>query len=115
MPSSVLNESGVNKMNPMKEIQISVRINGSMRRISTWRFFPALEFCFRLNGMNWEGIEYTRGMKMCERIINAAKTDTSIYLDGTMMNELRSDEHFMDQITKLGDGEKLVLGEILLR
>ena len=92
--------------NTMKELKILVAKNGSTRRISTWRFFPNLGFCFRMNGQDWEDFEYDRALQICRRVMNAAKSDNTIQLKGTMIDELEKE----DKVAKLFQGEKIILG-----
>lgn len=96
----------INNNGLMKELKIFVQKNGSQRRISTWRFFPNLGYCFRTNGYNWEDFEYDQAMQICKRVMNAAKSDRSIQLSGTMIDELEKE----DRVSKLFSGEKVVLG-----
>ncbi|MCK4528220.1 hypothetical protein KAW18_12685 [candidate division WOR-3 bacterium] len=90
----------------MKELKIFIKKSGIQKRISTWRFFPNLGFCFRMNGQDWENFEYERGMQICKRVMNTAKTERSILLQGTMIDELEKE----DRVSKLFSGEKIVLG-----
>ena len=89
----------------MKELKIFVQRNGIQKRISTWRFFPNLGFCFRMNGQSWEDFEYERGMQICKRVMNTAKNERSIQLRGTMIDELEKE----DKVSKLFSGEKIIL------
>ena len=89
----------------MKELKIFVQRNGIQRRVSTWRFFPNLGFCFRMNGQDWEDFEYERGMRICKRVMSTAKTERSIQLRGTMIDELEKE----DRVNKLFSGEKIIL------
>ena len=89
----------------MKELKIFVQKNGIQKRISTWRFFPNLNFCVRMNGENWEDFEYERGMQICKRVMSTAKTDRSIQLRGTMIDEIEKE----DKVSKLFSGEKIIL------
>lgn len=95
-----------NNNGSMKELKIFVNKNGSQKRISTWRFFPKLGFCFRTNGYGWKGFEYDQAMKICNRVMNAAKSDRNIQVKGTMIDELEKE----DKVSKLFSGEKIVLG-----
>lgn len=95
-----------NNNNKMKELKILVSKNGIQRRISTWRFFPNLKFCVRMNGQDWENFEYERGMQICKRVMNTAKVDRSIQLRGSMIDELEKE----DKVSKLFSGEKIILG-----
>jgi len=95
-----------NNNGSIKELKISVQRDGSQKRVSTWKFFPNLGFCFRTSGYNWKDFEYDQAMKICKRIMNAAKTDRSIQLTGTMIDELEKE----DRVSKLFSGEKIVLG-----
>ena len=90
----------------MKELKIFIRRDGISKRISTWRFFPNLRFCVRLDGSDWEDYEYERGMQICKRVMKTAKTERSIQLSGTMIDELQKE----DNVSKLFSGEKIILG-----
>ena len=96
----------MNDKGSIKELKIFVQRNGSQERVSTWKFFPNLGFCFRTSGYNWKDFKYDQGMKICRRVMNAAKTDHNIQLSGTMINELEKE----DKVSKLFSGEKIVLG-----
>jgi len=91
--------------NKTKELNMYVEKNASMRRVSTWIFLLNLGFCFRTNGYNWKNLDYKRGVKMCKRVMNAAKSDNTIQLRGTMIDELEKE----DRVDKLFSGEKIVL------
>lgn len=58
-----------------------------------------------MNGQDWENFEYERGMQICKRVMNTAKTERSILLQGTMIDELEKE----DKVAKLFSGEKIVL------
>lgn len=94
-----------NNNSSMKELKIFIKRNGIQKRISTWRFFPNLRFCVRLDGSDWKDFEYDRGMQICKRVMNTAKTERSIQLRGTMIDELEKE----DNVSKLFSGEKIVL------
>ena len=96
----------MNNNGSMKELKIFVQRNGSQKRVSIWRFFPNLDVCFRTNGYDWKGFNYDQAMRICKRIMNAAKTDRSIQLRGTMIDELEKE----NKVSKLFSGEKIVLG-----
>ena len=96
----------INNNGSMKELKIFLQRNGSQKRISTWRFFPNLGFCFRTNGYGWKDLEYGQAMRICKRVMNAAKSDRSIQLRGTMIDDLEKE----DKVSKLFSGEKIVLG-----
>lgn len=90
----------------MKELKIFVKRNRIQKRISTWRFFPNLGFCFRMNGSDsWEEFDYERALHICKRVMVTAKTDRSIQLSGTMIDELEKE----DRVSKLFNGEKIIL------
>ena len=90
----------------MKELKIFIKQNGIQKRISTWRFFPNLRFCVRLDGSDWEDYDYERGMQICKRVMKTAKTERSIHLQGSMIDELEKE----DRVSKLFNGEKIILG-----
>ena len=89
----------------MKELKIFVSKNGIQKRISSWKFFPDLSCCFRMNGEDWENFEYERGMQICKRVMSTAKTERNIRLQGSMINELEKE----DNVSKLFSGEKIIL------
>ena len=90
----------------MKELKIFVQRDGIQKRISSWKFFPNLSFCFRMNGEDWEDFEYERGMQICKRVMSTAKTERNIRLQGSMIDELEKE----DRVSKLFSGEKIILG-----
>ena len=96
----------INNNGSMKELKIFVNQNGSQKRVSTWRFFPNQCICFRTNGCGWQDFAYDQGMKICRKVMNAAKTDRNIQLGGTMIDELEKE----DRVSKLFSGEKIILG-----
>ena len=95
----------VNNSGKMKELKIFIKKNGISKRISTWRFFPNLRFCVRLDGSDWKDYEYERGLQICKRVMKTAKTERSIQLSGTMIDELQKE----DNVSKFYSGEKIVL------
>jgi len=94
-----------NNNDKMKELKIYVQRNDSLKRISTWRFFPNLGFCFRMNGYDWEDFEYEKALEICKRVMITAKANQSIQLRGTMIDELEKE----DKVSKLFQGEKIIL------
>ena len=96
----------INNNESIKELKIFVKRNGSQRQVSTWRFFPNLGFCFRTNGYNWESFDYSQAMQICKRVMNTAKSDRSIQVRGTMIDNLEKE----DKVSKLFSGEKIILG-----
>jgi len=96
----------INNNGSMKDLKIFVQRNGVQKRISTWKFFQNLGFAFWMNGSDKKEFEYKQAMQICKRVFNVAKTDQSIQLRGTMIDELEKE----DKVAKLFQGEKIVLG-----
>lgn len=87
--------------NPTKELSISV----NDQNVATWRFFPELGYCFRQQQNKWEEMDYNFGLSICKRVMNASKTDNSIHVKGSMIDELDKN----NMVSNLFNGEKIIL------
>ena len=97
---------GKNQVNDSaKELSISISDQGVLKNVSTWRFFPKLGYCFRQQQNKWEEMDYNFGLSICKRVMNASKTDNSIHVKGSMIDELNKN----DMVSNLFNGEKIIL------
>ena len=91
--------------NTTKELSIFIKNRDTLKKLSTWRFFPNLGFCFKFYDNRWKEIEYNKGLNICKRVMNASKSDNSIHVKGSMIDELDKD----NMISELFKGEKIIL------